>query len=323
MTKVLQPAVGQPPAREPAVPVLEATGLGRRYGRTWALRDCSLRLPRGRVVALVGPNGAGKTTLMQLAVGLLSPTTGTLRVIGHRAGSPAALGRVAFVAQDKPLYREFTVAELLRFGRELNPHWDQRFAEKRLETLEIPLDRKAGKLSGGQQAQVAITLALAKTPELLLLDEPLANLDPLARREVMQDLMVTVADREVTAVLSSHVLADLEAVCDHLVLLARGHLQVAGDIEDLLAGHKLLVGRRRQDDPPPGPHTVISASFTARQASYLVRLDGPVHDPHWDVRDVSLEELVLAYMRTPDAAALPRPVPAAGGGQTAEPTGGA
>jgi ABC-2 type transport system ATP-binding protein len=315
MNGILEPADGAPPA-------LEATGLGRRYGRIWALRDCSLRLPRGRVVALVGPNGAGKTTLMQLAVGILSPTAGTLRVVGEQAGSRAALGRVAFVAQDKPLYREFTVAELLRFGRELNPRFDQGFAHKRLETLEIPLDRKAGKLSGGQQAQVAITLALAKLPELLLLDEPLGNLDPLARREVMQGLMATVADREVTAVLSSHVLADLAEVCDHLILLTRGRLQVAGDIEDLLSQHKLLVGRRRDGDPPPAPHTVVSESFTARQASYLVRLDGRALDPHWDVRDVSLEELVLAYMRTPDAAVIPRPALAAGG-RAAEPTGGA
>jgi ABC-2 type transport system ATP-binding protein len=302
-------------------PALEATGLGRRYGRTWALRGCSLRLPRGRVVALVGPNGAGKTTLMHLAVGVLSPSAGTLRIVGEQAGSPAALGRVAFVAQDKPLYREFTVAELLRFGRELNPRWDQGFAQKRLEALEIPLDRKAGRLSGGQQAQVAITLALAKVPDLLLLDEPLGNLDPLARREVMQGLMTTVADREVTAVLSSHVLADLVEVCDHLILLARGQLRVTGDIEDLLREHKLLVGRRREGDPPPSPHTVVSASFTQRQATYLVRLDGQVRDPHWDVRDVALEELVLAYMRTPDAAALPRPALAAGGRAT-EPTGG-
>jgi ABC-2 type transport system ATP-binding protein len=309
MNRVPEPAVGGPPA-------LEATGLGRRYGRSWALRDCSLRLPRGRVVALVGPNGAGKTTLMQLAVGVLSPTAGTLRVVGEQAGSRAALGRVAFVAQDKPLYREWTVAELLRFGRELNPRFDQGFADKRLEALEIPLDRRAGRLSGGQQAQVAITLALAKLPELLLLDEPLGNLDPLARCEVMQGLMATVADREVTAVLSSHVLADLAEVCDHLVLLARGRLQVAGDIEDLLREHRLLVGRRRDGDPPPAPHTVVSGSFTARQASYLVRQDGRVLDPHWDVREVSLEELVLAYMRTPDAAALPRPALAAGGRAT-------
>jgi ABC-2 type transport system ATP-binding protein len=302
-------------------PVLETTGLGRRYRRHWALRDCSLRLPGGRVVALVGPNGAGKTTLLQLVTGLLEPSAGSVRVLGHHAGSPPALARVAFVAQDKPLYADFTVAEMLRYGRSLNPSWDQAVAKERLRQLDIPFERRCGRLSGGQQAQVALALALAKRPELLILDEPLANLDPLARREFMEALMAAVAEHGLTAVLSSHVIAELESVCDHLVLLSGGRVQVAGDIEALLDGHRLLVGARREPDPGPGPHTVVRSSFTGKQASYLVRTAGPVHDPRWEVRPVGLEELVLAYMREPEAAALPRPALAAGGNGTGSGTG--
>lgn len=206
--------------------VLTATGLGKRYRRNWALKDCSLSIPEGRVVALVGPNGAGKTTLLHLAVGLLSPTEGGVAVLGKPAGTAETLPRVAFLAQDKPLYDGFTVADMLRFGAHLNQRWDQKMAEHRLGELEIPLDRKVGKLSGGQQAQVALTIALAKRPDLLVLDEPLSNLDPLARHEVMRGLMAAVAESGMTVVLSSHVVSDLENTCDWLVVLNRGQVQV-------------------------------------------------------------------------------------------------
>jgi ABC-2 type transport system ATP-binding protein len=287
--------------------VLAATGLGKRYRRTWALRDCSVAIPEGQVVALVGPNGAGKTTLLHLAVGLLSPTAGQVRVFGAPpANRPEVLARVGFLAQDKPLYHSFTVAELLRFGAMLNPRWDQAVADHWLERFDLPPDRRVGQLSGGQRTQLALALALAKRPRLLLLDEPMADLDPLVRHDLTRLLMETVAAEGLTVVLSSHVLAELATICDYLVLLAVGRVQLAGDTEALLAGHKLLVGPRR-DPPRAGPHQVVAASHTDRQTTLLVRTVGPVHDPAWAVHDVGLEQLVLAYMRHPETTARPRP----------------
>jgi ABC-2 type transport system ATP-binding protein len=293
--------------------VLTATGLGKRYRRTWALRDCSMSLPAGRVVALVGPNGAGKTTLLHLAVGLLSPDAGSVSVLGEPAGTAATMPRVAFLAQDKPLYAGFSVAEMLRFGAHLNPRWDAGFAERRIADLDIPPDRKVGKLSGGQQAQVALTVAFAKRPGLLVLDEPLANLDPLARHEVMRALMAAVADTGMTVVLSSHVVSDLVDTCDWLVVLNRGRVQVAGDLEDLLAEHRLLTGPADLADGVASRLTVVDDSRTDRQANLLARTGAaqPPLDPRWTTRAVGLEELVLAYLRRPEAAALPRPVLAA------------
>ncbi|MEV4570007.1 ABC transporter ATP-binding protein [Nonomuraea sp. NPDC049419] len=270
---------------------LEATGLGVRHRRTWALRDCSLSLPAGRVAALVGPNGAGKTTLMHAAVGLLRPATGGVRVAGE----------VAFVAQDKPLYDGFTVAEMLTFGRRMNRHWDDTAAADRLAALGIPLDHKAGRLSGGQQAQVAVTLALASRPDLLVLDEPLANLDPLARHDVMRSIMAEVAGRELTVLLSSHVVSDLEETCDWLIVLNGGRLQVSGDIEDLLDGHVVLTGP--EEASTAGTH-VVTASRTGRQVSLLVRGALPP-DPRWQARRPGLGELVMGYLRSPESAALP------------------
>jgi ABC-2 type transport system ATP-binding protein len=290
--------------------VLTATGLGKRYRRTWALKDCSLSIPAGRVVALVGPNGAGKTTLLHLAVGLLSPNQGSVAVLGTPAGAAETLPRVAFLAQDKPLYDGFSVADMLRFGAHMNPRWDQGHAEERLADLEIPLGRKVGKLSGGQQAQIALTVALAKRPDLLVLDEPLANLDPLARHEVMRGLMTAVADTGMTVVLSSHVVSDLENTCDWLVVLNRGRVQVSGDIEDLLAGHRLLTGPAEQADGVAARLSVVDDSRTDRQATLLANTGSapPVLDPKWTTRGVNLEELVLAYLRRPEAGSLPRPV---------------
>jgi ABC-2 type transport system ATP-binding protein len=284
---------------------LTATGLGKRYRRSWALRDCSLAVPAGRVVALVGPNGAGKTTLLHLAVGLLRPTTGSVSVLGMPAGE--ALSRVAVLAQDKPLYDGFTVAEMLRFGRRLNPRWDHELAAKRIEELKIPLNRKVGKLSGGQQTQVALTVVLAKRPELLLLDEPLANLDPLARHDVMRGLMSAVADTGMTVLLSSHVVSDLENTCDYLVVLNGGRVQVSGDIEELLAGHRLLTGPADLADGVAARLTTVDDTRTDRQATMLIRGEPDALDPRWTARGIGLEELVLAYLRRPDSSTLPRP----------------
>jgi ABC-2 type transport system ATP-binding protein len=220
--------------------VLEASGLGKRYGRTWALRECTLEIPAGHVAALVGPNGAGKTTLLNLAVGLTAPTAGTVSVLGGRpAGAPAALAGIAFVAQDTPLYRNLSAADMMHVTRNLNRRFDQPYAETRLADLGIPPGRKAGKLSGGQQAQLALTLALARRPRLLVLDEPVAMLDPVARRDFMDTVLTAAAGDGVSVVLSSHVLADLERVAGYLILLSRGQVQLAGEVGGLLAAHRL------------------------------------------------------------------------------------
>ncbi|MEV0282968.1 MULTISPECIES: ABC transporter ATP-binding protein [unclassified Kribbella] len=288
---------------------LETTGLGKRYGRTWALRDCSLRLPAGRVAALVGPNGAGKTTLLHLAVGLLRPDAGSVRVLGRTPAADAdLLTQVGFVAQDAPMYPDFTVLDLLKMGQKLNRQWDSALAAGRLERLRIPFDRKVGKLSGGQRAQVALALALAKRPEILILDEPVASLDPLARREFLQALMGAVADDGTTVLLSSHLVADLERVCDYLIVLQESRVQVIGAVDDLLADHKVLIGPRRSA-PPVGVATVIRDSHTDKQSTLLARINGPVLDPAWTIRDLSLEDLVLAYLAEPSAGVLPGPSP--------------
>ena len=164
---------------------VETSRLGKRYGHTWALRDCTLAIPAGRVVALVGPNGAGKTTLLHLAVGLAAPSTGAINVLGNvTPGSDEALSRVGFVAQDTPLYPGFRVAETVRLVGSLSDRWDEADARRRIAAAGIPLDRRVGRLSGGQRAQVALAVALARHPELLVLDEPVARLDPLARHEI-------------------------------------------------------------------------------------------------------------------------------------------
>lgn len=276
---------------------LEASGLGKRYGRRWALRECTLSVPAGRVVGLVGPNGAGKTTLLQLAVGLLAPTSGTIEVLGGEpAGNPAQLGRVGFVAQDTPIYGALSVADHLRLGAWLNPGWDAAMAQGRIDQLGLDPRQRAGKLSGGQRAQLALTLALAKRPELLILDEPVASLDPLARREFLQHLMEAVAEHELSVLLSSHLVADLERVCDHLVVLVASRVQIAGEVEELLASHHRLTGARRDPASLPTDQQVIEASHTDRQSTLLVHSDGPIHDPAWTVEQVSLEDVVLAYM---------------------------
>lgn len=279
-------------------PLLRCSGLGKRYGRrTWALRDCDLELPRGGVVGLVGANGAGKTTLLHLAIGLLRPTEGAVRMFGEplRLDRPAGLAPIGFVAQDHPLYGRFTVAELLHFGRSTNRRFDLAGARDRLSDLGIALERRVSKLSGGQQAQVALTLALAKQPRLLVLDEPVASLDPVARRDFFRTLVAVVAGSDMTVVLSSHVVAELERVCDHLVLLHEGRVRLAGAIDDLLAEHRLLTGPRTDDlDAVDG---VITVTHGHRHSNVLVRRPGPASaHPRWESHPVGLEELVLAYL---------------------------
>ncbi len=287
--------------------VIESRAVGKRFRRTWALRDCTLAVPGGHVVALVGPNGAGKTTLLNLVAGLAVPTAGQLAVLdGRAAGSAEALDRIAFVAQDAPLYRNLPARDMLRVARNLNRQWDQPRAEARLAELGIPLERKVGRLSGGQQAQLALTIALARRPDLLVLDEPLAMLDPLARHEFMAAVMAAVAEDGISVVLSSHVLAELERVADYLILLARGQVRVAGEVDGLLAGHRLLTGPASETPQIAERHPVVHCQPAGAQSHLLVAADpaAPV-PPGWQARGVGLEELVLAYLREPSAVAPP------------------
>jgi ABC-2 type transport system ATP-binding protein len=288
-------------------PALETVGLGKRYGDAWALRDCTLTISPVRVAALVGPNGAGKTTLLHLTVGLSTPTTGEVRVFGHTPrGEPAhVLPDLGFVAQEHPLYRRFSVADMLTVGRRLNPRWDDDFARRRLARLGIPLEKQVGKLSGGQQAQIALVLALAKKPRFVVLDEPLASLDPLARREFLQVLMDAVAGDGLTMLLSSHILADLERVCDYMVVMTAGGVRLTGELDEIARTHRLLVGPRSDPAAVARVHNVVHASHTDRQTTLLVRANGHVYDAIWDIRDVALEDVVLAYRDRTAVAALP------------------
>jgi ABC-2 type transport system ATP-binding protein len=282
--------------------VMQASGLGKQYGRRWALRDCTLEIPAGRVVGLVGPNGAGKTTLMHLAAGLLAPTSGSISVLGASpADGPVQLGRVGFVAQDTPVYPRLSVAQHLRMGAWLNATWDRAIAESRIEQLGLDPRQRAGTLSGGQRAQLALTLAIAKRPECLILDEPVASLDPVARREFLRSLMEVVASQGLSVVLSSHLIADLERVCDYLVVLVASRMQVAGEVSELLSSHRRLSGARRDASSLPANQEVIEESHTDKQSTFLVRTSDLVLDPACTVRPVTLEDLVIAYMSRPAA----------------------
>jgi ABC-2 type transport system ATP-binding protein len=275
--------------------VLEAQGLTKRYGRRLALSDCNLSIPPGRVVGLVGPNGAGKTTLLQIAVGMLAPTSGEIRVVGERPAADARqLARVGFVAQDTPTYANLSIADHLRFGAHTNPGWDPQMATDRITKLGLDPTQKAGKLSGGQRAQLALTLAIAKRPELLILDEPVASLDPLARREFLQSLMTFLAEHKSSVILSSHLVSDLERVCDYLIVLVASRVRVAGEVDELLGTHFRLTGPRA--DVARLGFEVIEASHTDRQSTLIVHSDNPIDDPQWTVEKLSLEDLVLAYM---------------------------
>src|SRR5438046_4298334 len=283
--------------------VIEASGLGKRYGGTWALRECSLAIPAGHVAVLVGPNGAGKTTLLNLAVGLAAPSAGGVTVLGSLpAGSPGALDGIAFVAQDTPVYRNLSVADMLHLTRSLNRRFDQSYARARLNELGVPLKQKAGRMSGGQQAQLALTLALARRPRLLVLDEPVAMLDPIARHDFMATVLAAAADG-VSVLLSSHVLAELERVADYLILLSKGRVQVAGQVDELLAAHRVLSGPAAEADRY-ADRPVVHVRRGAAQAHLLVRAGAQDPVPRgWEAHPVGLEELVLGYLREPGAAA--------------------
>lgn len=286
--------------------IIESVGLAKRYGRRWALRECTLSIPEGKVVGLVGPNGAGKSTLLHLAVGLLAPSAGTITVLGGRPGSDQAqVAKVGFVAQDTPVYGHLSVANHLRMGEYVNASWDRAFASGRIRQLGLDPRQRAGSLSGGQRAQLALLLAVAKRPELLVLDEPLASLDPLARREFLQSLMEVVASQGVSVVLSSHLVVDLERVCDHLVVLAASRIRLAGEVADLLAEHVRLSGPRRDPTSLPADQAVIEADHTDKQSVMLVRTRQRVLDPAWTATSVTLDDLVLAYLRTPKSPEAP------------------
>jgi ABC-2 type transport system ATP-binding protein len=277
--------------------ILRAQGLGKRYRRRWALSDCTLDIPAGRVVGLVGPNGAGKTTLLSLAAGLVTPTAGRIEVCGGRpAAGPEQLAKVGFVAQDTPTYARLTVAEHLAMGARLTPGWDMKLARDRVRRLGLAPDQRAGNLSGGQRAQLALTLAVAKRPRLLILDEPVAALDPLARREFLQELSDATAGQDLSVVHSSHLVSDVERVCDHLIVLVGSRVRVAGAVSELLATHHLIATPRLDPAALPAGLHVISAHHTDRDTTMVVRADAPVHDPAWKVGPVGLEDLVLAYM---------------------------
>jgi ABC-2 type transport system ATP-binding protein len=280
---------------------LETKGLGRRYRSNWGLRDCTLAVPEGTVTGLVGPNGAGKTTLLRLSAGLSRPTAGTVSVFGSPVDPNGTehLDRVGYLDQFHPLYRHFSVGEMLALGRNLNSTWDDASAHKWLGDLAIPLDKRIGNLSGGQQAQVALTLCMAKHPDLLLLDEPVANLDPLARRQLLQALMGTVASRGTTVFLSSHIVSELEPLCDYLIVLSASRVQIAGRIDELLARHQLLVGPR--NDPLPDGVETVAVTQTGRQSTYLVRGTPTAVNSDWQNLQPSLEEIVIAYLSNPEA----------------------
>lgn len=280
--------------------VIATEGLGKRYRRRWALSSCTLDIPAGRVTGLVGKNGAGKSTLLNLAAGLLRPTTGTIEVCGGRPATDAAqLAKVGFVAQDTPTYAGLSIRDHLRLGARLNPRWDEALAASRVERLGLDPKQKAGRLSGGQRAQLALALGLAKRPELLILDEPVASLDPFARREFLQVLMEAVAEQELSVVLSSHVVSDLERVCDHVVVLVDSQVRLAGEVEALLDTHHRLAGPRRTTREMPRDQHVVSERHTDRQTTLVVRTEGPVLDPSWTVTELGLEDLVLSYMELP------------------------
>ncbi|MDT0544379.1 MULTISPECIES: ABC transporter ATP-binding protein [Streptomyces] len=284
---------------------LETTGLGKKYRRGWALRDVTFRLPAGRICALVGPNGSGKSTLLSLAADLIAPTTGAVRVFGADPRSAEARRRIAFVAQDKPLYPRFTVDETLRLGRELNPGWDQAAAERVIAEAEVEPAARVGSLSGGQRTCVALALALGKRADLLLLDEPMSDQDPLRRHRMMGALMAEAAEHGTSVVISTHVLAELDGVCDFLLLMGGGRVRLAGDTEAVQAAHRLITGPRADHGTAEiARHTVVERRVTGRQLTALIRPSAPPAEDGWIVREPSLEEVLLGYLRAPDAPPL-------------------
>jgi ABC-2 type transport system ATP-binding protein len=277
---------------------IQTKGLGKRYGSFWALENCTVSVPEGSVSALVGPNGAGKSTLLKLLIGLSSTSSGDSSVLGKTPRQHEDfLEDIGYLAQEIPLYKSLNANDHIAMGKRLNKRWDEAFIRKRLTELSIPLKRPVGKLSGGQRAQVALALALAKKPKLLLLDEPVAALDPLARHDFLSSLSQAVADGGLTVIMSSHLLADLERVSDHVIVLAAGKTQLCDNIEAVLESHKLLVGPRQESAKAETGYSIIHETHTAKQSTLLVRLDGKTKLPaHWQQHEPNIEEIILAYM---------------------------
>ncbi|WP_405588216.1 ATP-binding cassette domain-containing protein [Streptomyces sp. NBC_01190] len=316
---------------------LETRGLGIRDHSGWTLRHCDIQVPRGRIAGLVGPNGDGKSSLLAVAAGLLPAAEGSLRVLGRRPGAREARPLVGSLLQDRPLHRAFTVAETLRLGRELNPRWDQAAAHAIVTEAEVPLTARVGRLSGGQRTCLALALLLGKRPELLLLDEPTADLDPLRRHAVMGALMTTAAEHGTTVVMSSHVLTELDLVCDYVLLLAHGRMLLADDVEFVQAAHTRvtrtitgspaerggLAARTPLAALPPEfrDHTVVEARTTGRQLTAMLRL--PVSPEGAESAEPpTLEDILLAYLRNPEAPPLLAPVDDPGQDPGADPAGG-
>jgi ABC-2 type transport system ATP-binding protein len=276
-------------------PPLAAHGLGKRFRGEWALRDLTLTIPPGAIVGLAGPNAAGKSTLLALAAGVLAPTEGSIAVLGRDPlEAPEVLAEVGYVAQGAPLYRSFRVAETIEYARRTNSRWDGEIATNLLTRIDS--STKVGALSAGERARLALALALGKRPRLVLLDEPFASLDPLAARELLGLLMDGVAELAATVVVASHVVADIQRVCDHIVLVGGGCVRLEGDVEELLESHRLLTGPRRPLGSIRGVREVVRERYSGRQLTLLAVTDGPIVDPSWTVSPVSLEELLLAYM---------------------------
>jgi ABC-2 type transport system ATP-binding protein len=279
--------------------VLEATNLAKRFGRKWALRDCTLSIPRGRVAALVGPNGAGKSTLLRLAVGLSRPSAGSIDVLGETPGieNAALLGRVGYLDQERPLYRGFRVDEMFRFGQATNPTWDMGTAHAYVDQLGISLRDRVDQLSGGQRAQVALTMSLAKNPELLILDEPAAALDPLAREDLLRLLMRQVAERGTSVVLSTHALGDVASICDYLVILSHARVVLADDLEFVVESHRLISSSTSGSRSLPEGVTVIDTHTSSRDVTHLARVTQPLSDQSWQITEPTLDEIIMAYLR--------------------------
>lgn len=277
--------------------LLEAKDVTKKYRSRAALLNCTLSIPTGRVVGLVGPNGAGKSTLLNLSVGLSYPSEGSIQVLGEvPEGTPGQLSRLGFVAQDHPICSNFSVGEHLKMCAHLNPKFDKQLAHDRIRKLGLDERQRAGKLSGGQRAQLSLTLALAKRPEALILDEPVASLDPLARREFLETTMETVAEHGISVILSSHLVSDVERVCDFLVILVASRVVLTGEVDDIVTTHHRLVGPATADQPFVDNQEIIKWYRVGRQDEVIVRSNGPVLDPAWIIEPLNLEDIVLAYM---------------------------
>jgi ABC-2 type transport system ATP-binding protein len=243
-----------------SIPAIRATNLSKRYRRVWALDRCDLSIPQSSFTALVGANGAGKSTFLTMLVGLLKPTAGDIEIFGLSPSTQRRLimANVGFVAQDRPLYRSLSVADTLEMGRRLNDHWDRNLATDRLVRLRIPLGEQVGRLSGGQQAQVSLSLALGKRPSLLILDEPMASLDPLARQSFLDEVSGVAKNHGMTVMLSSHIISELARVCDYVVILDSGKVKAAGPVDALVATWAATSTTQRRAGMTDLEHSVLA-----------------------------------------------------------------